>query len=162
MLYMQEIWAHEQRVSKEKSEGRRSGGGTGTRGPAAVGKRRRPRVIMWPSLAATKLPKTQAEPEYTDLHFVDVEIMDSGQMDWATTRGLLDSGSQGSCVNKALSTNTLTNHHEKRIPTTMIIVDGYDSPAGPITQCNPVKIRIAGHEEQLALDTASLSHPIIL
>ena len=115
-----------------------------------------------PSSAATKLPETEPEPEYADLHFVDVEITDGRRKDWTVTRGLLDSGSQGSCVNKALSTDALTDHREKTTPTTMIMADGHDSPAGPITQYNPVKIRIAGHEEPLALDTASLSHPIIL
>jgi len=77
-------------------------------------------------------------------------------------RGLLDSGSQGSCVNKALSTDALTDHREKTTPTTMIMADGHDSPGRPITQYNPVKIRIAGHEEPVTLDTALLSHPIIL
>ena len=78
------------------------------------------------------------------------------------TRELLDSSSQGSSVNKALSTDALTDHREKTTPTTMIMVDGHDSPAGPITQHNPVKIDIASHEEPLTLDTASLFHSIIL
>ena len=115
-----------------------------------------------PSSAATKLSETQVEPEYADLHFVDVEIMDEKQKGWTVIRGLLDNGSQGSYVNKVLSTNALTDHHEKKTPTTMIMAAGHDSPAGPITQYNPVKIWIAGYEEQLALDTASLSHRIIL
>ena len=115
-----------------------------------------------PSLAATKLSEIQAEPEYADLHFIDIEIMDGEWKDWRVTRRLLDSGSQSSCINKALSTNTLTDHHEKRTPITMIIADGHDLLAGPITQYNPVNIRIAGHNEQLILDIASLSHPIIL
>jgi len=93
---------------------------------------------------------------------VDVEITDGRQRDWTVTRGLLDSGSQGSCVNKALLTDALTDHREKTTPTTMIMVDGYDSPAGPIIQYNPVKIHVAGHKEPLTLDTALLSHPIIL
>ena len=97
-----------------------------------------------------------------DLHFVDMEITDGRQKDWTAMRRLLDSGSQGSCINKTLSTKALTDHHEKTTPTTMIMADGHDSPAGPITQYNPIKMRIAGHEEPLALDTAVLSHPIIL
>jgi len=129
---------------------------------AAIGKRRHPRVTVGPSSVATKLPETQAEPEYMDLYLVDVEITDKKQKGWIVTRGLLDSGSQGSCVHKVLSTDTLTGHREKRIPTTMIMADRHDSPAGPIIQYNPVKIQITGHEEQLALDTASLSHLIIL
>ena len=117
---------------------------------------------MGPSSAATKLPETQTELEYVDLYFVDMEITDGKWKDWTVTRGLLNSGSQGSCVNKALSTDAPTDHREKATPTTMIMADGYDSPAGPITQYNPVKIQTVGHEEQLALDAASLSHPIIL
>jgi len=119
-------------------------------------------VTPGPSSAATKLPETEPELEYADLHFVDVEITDGRQRDWMVTRGLLDNGSHGSCINKALSTDVLTDHHEKTTPTTMIMADGHDSPAGPITQYNPVKICIAGYKEPLALDTASLSHPIIL
>lgn len=111
-----------------------------------------------PSSAAAKLP----EPEYSGLHFVDVEITDGQREDWTVTRGLLDSGSQGSCVNKVFSTDALTDHRLKQTPTTMIMADGHDSPAGPITQYNPAKIRVAGHEEEIALDATSLSHPIIL
>ena len=77
---------------------------------------------------------------------MDMEITDGRQKDWMAMRRLLDSGSQGSSVNKTLSTKALTDHHEKTTPTTMIMADGHDSPAGPITQYNPVKIRIAGHE----------------
>ena len=46
-----------------------------------------------PSSAATKLPETEPELEYMDLHFVDVEITDGRQNDWTVTRELLDSGS---------------------------------------------------------------------
>ena len=119
-------------------------------------------MTLGPSSAATKLPETEPEPEYMDLHFMDVEVTDGRQKGWTVTRRLLDSGSQGSCVNKALSTDALTDHHEKTTPMTMIMADRHDSPAEPITQYNPVNIYIASHEEQLALDTTSLSHPIIL
>jgi len=147
-------------MPQEKGKNHGDRDGARKRG-GAIGKRRRPRVTPGPSSAATKLPETEPEPEYADLHFVDVEITD-GRQDWTAMRGLLDSGSQGSCVNKTLSTKALTDHREKTTPTTMIMADGHDSPAGPITQYNPIKMRIAGHEEPLALDTAVLSHPIIL
>jgi hypothetical protein len=125
-------------------------------------------VTLGPSLATTKFPKQkemtpeEPRPEYADLHFLDVEITDGRRKDWTVVRGLLDSGSQGSCVNKTLSTNALTNHRMKPSPTTMIMADGHNSPMGPITQYNPIRLRVAGHEEDIALDTASLSHPIIL
>jgi len=146
-----------------QEEGKNHGGWDGARkSGGAIRKQRRSRVTLGPSSAATKLPETEPKPEYADLHFMDVEITDGRQRDWTVMRGLLDSGSQGSCINKALSTDALTDHREKTTPMTMIIADGHDSPAGPITQYNPVKIRIAGHKEPLALNTASLSHPIIL
>ena len=59
-------------------------------------------MTLGPSLAVTKLPETEPEPEYVDLYFMDVEITDGRQRDWTVMRGLLDSDSQGSCVNKAL------------------------------------------------------------
>ena len=43
------------------------------------------------------------------------------------TRRLLDRDGQGSCINKVLSTDALTNYHEKRLSTTMIIVDRHVS-----------------------------------
>ena len=78
-------------------------------------------------MAATKLSKIQAEPEYVDLHFIDIEIMDGEWKDWRVTRRLLDRDGQGSCINKVLSTDALTNYHEKRLSTTMIIVDRHVS-----------------------------------
>jgi hypothetical protein len=44
----------------------------------------------------------------------------------------------------------------------MIIADGNQSPAGPITHYDLTTICTAGHEEQLALDVTSLSHPLII
>jgi len=117
---------------------------------------------MKPSLTATKLHKIQAELEYVDLYFIDIEIMDREWKDWNVTRGLLDIGSQGSCINKALSTNALTDYRKKTTPMTIIMADRHDLPTGPITQYNPDKILIVEHEEQLTIDTASLSHLIIL
>jgi len=81
---------------------------------------------------------------------------------WTVMRGLLNSGSQGSCINKVLSTDVLTNHGEKTTPMTMIMADEYDSSVERITQYNPVRIRITGHKEPLTLDTIALSHPVIL
>ena len=93
-------------------------------------------MILGPSLAATKLSNiaVNTEPEYADLHFVDVEIMDGKCRDWTAVRGLLDSGNQGNCINKVLLSDALTDHRTKQNPTTMIMADGHDSSAGPITQ----------------------------
>jgi hypothetical protein len=103
-----------------------------------------------------------AVPEYSPLHYIDMEVRDQSGKGFTATRGLLDSGSQGSCVNQKFSQDVLTDHKLKATPTTLIMADGNNSPAGPITHYDHVTARIAGHEEQLALDTASLSHPIIL
>ena len=93
---------------------------------------------------------------------MDIKITDGKVEGLEAMKGLLESSSQGSCINKALSTDALTDRHEKRNLTTMIMVDGHDSSTGSIIQHNPVKIRIAGHTEQLALNTAPLFHPIVL
>ena len=120
-----------------------------------------------PSLATTPLPDTtlkptEPTPRYAPLHYVDVEVKEQDGQEFMKVRGLLDSGSQGSCVNRELSTEVLTDHRVKPAPTTMIMADGNESPSGPITHYNPVTLRIAGGEERVALDTAALSHPIIL
>ena len=119
-----------------------------------------------PSLATMPLPDTttptEPTPEYAPLYYVDVEVKEQDGKEVMKVRGLLDSGSQGSCVNRELSTEVLTDHRVKPAPTTMIMADGYESPSGPIIHYNPVTLRIAGGEEQVALDAASLSHPIIL
>ena len=120
-----------------------------------------------PSLATTPLPDmtlkpTEPTPRYSPLHYVDVEVKEQDGQEFMKVRGLLDSGSQGSCVNRELSTEVLTDHRVKPAPTTMIMADGNESPSGPITHYNPVTLRIAGGEERVALDTAALSHPIIL
>jgi hypothetical protein len=112
-------------------------------------------------------PKTTSltkplEPRYSDLHYIDLEVKDRDGTDFVTARGLLDSGSQGSCVNQDFSYSYLTDHKLKPTPTKVVLADGNDSSSGPITHFDLVTIRIAGHEEQLALDTMSLSHPIIL
>jgi hypothetical protein len=93
---------------------------------------------------------------------VDVEVKEQDGQEFMKVRGLLDSGSQGSCVNRELSTEVLTDHRVKPAPTTMIMADGNESPSGPITHYNPVTLHIAGGEERVALDTAALSHLIIL
>ena len=120
------------------------------------------------SAAISKMPpdtttsKEVPVPEYSPLHYIDMEVRDQSGKGFTATRGLLDSGSQGSCVNQKFSQDVLTDHKLKATPTTLIMADGNNSPAGPITHYDHVTARIAGHEEQLALDTTSLSHPIIL
>ena len=110
----------------------------------------------------TTTSKEVPVPEYSPLHYIDMEVRDQSGKGFTATRGLLDSGSQGSCVNQKFSQDVLTDHKLKATPTTLIMADGNNSPAGPITHYDHVTARIAGHEEQLALDTTSLSHPIIL
>ena len=137
------------------------GGGVG-------GKRRSPRVTLGPSSAISTMPpeltttmEDEPKPEYVPLQYMEVEVRDKKGGAWTMTRGLLDSGSQGSCVNQPFSRDVLTTNKLKSTPTTMIMADGNNSPAGPITHYNPVAVRIARHKEQLALDTTSLSHDLI-
>jgi len=105
---------------------------------------------------------TETVPEYETLHYIDVDLKDCDNGEWVSTRALLDSGSQGNCVNREVSEGYLTTRNVKPKSITMIMADGNQSPAGPITHYNPVALRIAGHEEHLGLDIASLSHEIIL
>jgi hypothetical protein len=87
-------------------------------------------------------------------------MRDVGGEDWTTVMGLLDSGSQGSCVNKRLSHSALTNPKLKSDPVTMIMADGNRSPSA-ITHYHDVVVRVAGSEERMALDSSSLSHDLI-
>jgi len=75
MLYVQGIWAREQGMPEEEDKSCRDWDGARARGES-FGKRRCPRVTPGPSSAATKLPETETEPEpeYADLHFMDIEI----------------------------------------------------------------------------------------
>ena len=126
--------------------------------------------MTWGSSSATnwKTPPiakpliSDPEPEYAGLHHIDMEVEDQNNGGYVSTTGLLDSGSQGSCVNKAFSHSTLANHKLKADPITVVMADGNHSSASPVTHFDTVAVRIAGHVEQLALDTMSLSHPIIL
>ena len=117
-------------------------------------------AIKTPPITMTS--KEGLKPEYEPQHYIDMYVKDQDGGNLVSTRGMLDSGSQGSCVNRNFSHDVLTKHHLKPIPTTVIMADGNNSRTGPITHYNRVTARIAGHEEQLALDTTSLSHPIIL
>ena len=91
-----------------------------------------------------------------------MEVEDQNNGGYVSTMSLLDSGSQGSCVNKAFSHSTLANQKLKADPITVVMADGNHSSTSPVTHFDTVAVRIAGHEEQLALDTMSLLHPIIL
>jgi len=123
-------------------------------------------VTSGPSSAATTKPpelsplEQELEPEYARLHYIDVGVKDGEG--FTTQRGLVDSGSQGSCIQRELSKDALTTHKLKPSPTVMVMADGNQSPAGPITHHDITTICIAGHEEQVALDVASLSHPLII
>lgn len=82
---------------------------------------------------------------------------------FTTRRALVYEGSsQGSCIQKELFKDAPTTHKLKCSPTTMIMADGNRSSDGPITHFDRRTLRIAGHIEQLALDIAPLSHPLIL
>jgi hypothetical protein len=119
---------------------------------------------MGPSSASLKTPPkptlTKPEPEYRPLLYMKAEMKDENGKDWTSVMGLLDSGSQGSCVNQRLSHKVLTNPELKSNPVTMIMADGNRSPSA-ITHYHLATIRIAGHEELIALDSAPLSHDLI-
>lgn len=116
----------------------------------------------WKTPPPAKLSVPDPEPTYASLHHIDIEVKDESREGYISTTGLLDSGSQGSCINKEFSRSTLANHKLKTNPITVVMADGKRSSASPITHFDHATVRIAGHEEQLALDTMSLSHPIIL
>jgi hypothetical protein len=65
-------------------------------------------VTPGPSLAAiTTLPKAstveeEPEPEYSLLHYMDVEVKD-GKGEFMTRRALVDGGSQGNCIQREFS-----------------------------------------------------------
>ena len=103
-----------------------------------------------------------AQPEYDNLFYIDVEFKDVKEDTWFETRALVDSESQGSCINEKEYQNYLTSHTPKPNPTKMIMADGNFSSTGPIMHYDPVQLRIGGSKEPYALDVAPLSHEIIL
>jgi hypothetical protein len=119
-------------------------------------------ATAWKTPPIARTSKEGLKPEYEPQHYIDMYVKDQDGGISTVTRGMLDSGSQGSCVNRKFSPHALTSHHLKPTPTAVIMADGSNSQAGPITHYNRVTACIAGHEEQLALDTTALSHPIIL
>jgi hypothetical protein len=120
-------------------------------------------VTQEPSSANSKLsPELKEEPEldYHPLLYLQVEIKDIDGDGWTLVMRLLDSSSQSSCVNKRLSQNVLTDLKSKSNPVTMIMADENRS-ASAITSSHFVTVHIAGNEELVALDSASLSHNLI-
>jgi hypothetical protein len=59
---------------------------------------------------------------------MDVEVKEV-KGEFTTRRALVDSGSQGNCIQGEFSEDVLTNHKPKSFPTTMIMADGNQSPA---------------------------------
>lgn len=85
-----------------------------------------------PSSAAAITPsespmlEKEPEPEYARLHYMDVDVK-KGE-GWTTTRGLVDGGSQGNCIQEEFSRIVPTTRKLKTSPTTMIMADGNQSP----------------------------------
>jgi len=75
---------------------------------------------------------------------------------------MIDCGGQGSFINDNFSQQYQLPCRPKSFPVSLILADGSQSQAGPLTQYNPVLLRTAGNEEPLGLDIAPTSHDIIL
>src|SRR5438045_6090981 len=83
-------------------------------GNLAGGKRRGTRVTRGSSLATVrKTPPIMttseegSKPEYEPQHYIDMYVKDQDGGSLVSTRGMLDSGSQGSCVNRKFSHDAL-------------------------------------------------------
>ena len=103
-------------------------------------------------------------PEYSPLAYVDVDVKaaDSESEGWVSTRAMVDCGGQGSFINDNFSQQYQLPCRPKSFPVSLILADGSQSQARPLTQYNPVLLRTAGNEEPLGLDIAPTSHDIIL
>src|SRR5277367_3312579 len=75
---------------------------------------------------------------------------------------MIDCGGQGSFINNDFSQQYQLPCRPKSFPVSLILADGSQPQAGPLTQYNPVLLRTAGNEELLGLDIAPTSHDIIL
>jgi hypothetical protein len=122
-------------------------------------------VTSGPSSAATltppEFPALINEPKYAPLQYIEMEMKVNGK--FKKHRGLVDGGSQSNRIQRDFSQNHVpTTQKPKSLPTTMIMADGNKSHTGPVTHYNDTTVRIAGHEEKLALDVTSLSHPLLL
>src|SRR6202140_1408661 len=99
-------------------------------------------------------------PEYAPLIEVEAEILSGSK--WVTTHCLIDSGAQGSLVDKTFSKTRKLPPVSKMAPMSLTLADGGESQRGQVTEFSPVTLKIGDHVETLALDKATLGYPIIL
>jgi transposase InsO family protein len=97
-----------------------------------------------------------------DLFYIDVEFKEHEGEEWTKTRAMIDSGSQGSVINKDLSERYIKNHQRFPIPIHMIMADGQRSTAPLITHFDDLCVRIADGTERIKLDIATLGKDVIL
>ena len=99
-------------------------------------------------------------PEYAPLIEVEAEILSGSK--WVKTHCLIDSGAQGSLVDKTFSETRKLPAVSKMAPMSLTLADGGESQRGQVTEFSPVTLKIGDHVETLALDKATLGYPIIL
>jgi hypothetical protein len=75
---------------------------------------------------------------------------------------MINSGSQGSAINKNLSEQYIKNHKRFPVPIHMIIADGQRSAAPLITHYDNLCICITDSTERIKLDIATLGKDVIL
>ena len=100
-------------------------------------------------------------PDYQPLAYVDVEVSapDSGES--VVTRALVDSGGQGSFINRNLAKTYNLPRVAKTPPVTLILADGEPSPH-TISHYSPLTLKTGSSAESCALDIANTTHDIIL
>jgi hypothetical protein len=108
----------------------------------------------------TSTPLNPPTPEYAPLILLRIRIWDGSK--YTLAYALVDSGAQGSIINKHFAEKHNLPFKVKSKPMKLILADGENSRSGEVTHYVPVKIKVGDHEESLAFDASSIGYDAIL
>jgi len=106
-------------------------------------------------------PLAATIPDYQPLAYVDVEVGTPNSGEPISTRAMVDSGGQGSFINRNLSQTYHLPNVPKSPPVTLVLTDGEPSPH-TITHFSPLLLKTGSNTEPYALDITNMAHDIIL
>jgi hypothetical protein len=100
------------------------------------------------------------DPEYAPLILLRIRIWDGSKHTLAYA--LVDSGAQGSIINREFTEKHNLPFKVKSKPMKLILADGENSRSGEVTHYVPVKIKIGDHQQSLAFDASTIGYDAIL
>jgi RNase H-like domain found in reverse transcriptase/Reverse transcriptase (RNA-dependent DNA polymerase)/Integrase zinc binding domain/Chromo (CHRromatin Organisation MOdifier) domain/gag-polyprotein putative aspartyl protease len=103
---------------------------------------------------------TTPDPEYAPLILLRIRIWDGSKYNLAYA--LVDSGAQGSIINREFAEMHNLPFKVKSKPMKLILADGESTRDGEVTHYVPVKLKVGDHEEILSLDVSTIGYDAIL